>query len=285
MAMKKVKNTIPVYDICSLGGNSHKHGQVLIQSFAGYLKQHPNLCKAHGHTFYHILLFTKGGGYHTIDFEKIPVKKGEIYFMVPGQVHSWEFEGDVDGYIVNFDEELFRSFVADSRYLERFPFFSGNTTDGVVLLPAEQTSAGIELLQAAEQEIMAKAAFNTDKVCVLLLSLFIMIARTQNKTNTQPDKAHPSLLMLHNFRKLLGQYYHQYKLPKEYAAMLYVTPNHLNALCKDLQAKRELVNMDTGIADIAYKLGFADNSYFTKFFKKYAGITPEAFRSNWHNHS
>ena len=75
--------------------------------------------------------------------------------------------------------------------------------------------------------------------------------------------------------------------------MLYVTPNHLNALCQDLlgksagevirerillEAKRQLVNASAGIADVGYDLGFTDNSYFTKFFKKYTGTTPEAFR-------
>ena len=45
-----------------------------------------------------------------------------------------------------------------------------------------------------------------------------------------------------------------------------------------LEAKRQLVNLDERIAGIGYYLGFTDNSYFTKFFKKYTGITPETFR-------
>ncbi|WP_242692211.1 helix-turn-helix domain-containing protein [Aridibaculum aurantiacum] len=75
--------------------------------------------------------------------------------------------------------------------------------------------------------------------------------------------------------------------------MLYVTPNHLNALCKDvtgrpagelirdrvlLEAKRLLINAKMSISEIALELDFTDNSYFTKFFKKYEGVTPEVFR-------
>ena len=75
--------------------------------------------------------------------------------------------------------------------------------------------------------------------------------------------------------------------------MLHVTPNYLNARCNELlgkpagavirerillEAKRQLVNRDAGIAGIGYDLGFTDNSYFTKFFRKYTGLTPEAFR-------
>jgi AraC-like DNA-binding protein len=96
-----------------------------------------------------------------------------------------------------------------------------------------------------------------------------------------------------NFRQLIETNYREKKLTKEYAAMLYVTPNHLNALSKDvtglsagelirdrilLEAKRLLINAQINISQIAAELGFIDNSYFTKFFKKYVGFTPEIFR-------
>jgi len=51
-----------------------------------------------------------------------------------------------------------------------------------------------------------------------------------------------------------------------------------------LEAKRLLVNLDLTITNIAGKLNFADNSYFTKFFKKYTGQTPEDFRKNTLSH-
>ncbi|WP_261387646.1 helix-turn-helix domain-containing protein [Chitinophaga pinensis] len=40
------------------------------------------------------------------------------------------------------------------------------------------------------------------------------------------------------------------------------------------------MNKDSTISEIAYQLGFADNSYFTKFYKKYTGQTPEEFRKS-----
>ena len=45
-----------------------------------------------------------------------------------------------------------------------------------------------------------------------------------------------------------------------------------------LEAKRLLVNVDMGIAEIAYKLSFTDHAHFTKFFKKETGETPDEFR-------
>ena len=103
-------------------------------------------------------------------------------------------------------------------------------------------------------------------------------------------------VLLRNFRKLIDQHYLSIRLPKEYADLLYVTPNHLNALCHDLlgktagelirdrillEAKRLLTNANMTIAEISYTLNFQDNSYFNRFFKKYAGVTPDEFRKQF----
>lgn len=231
--MQKVKDTIPVYDICSLSGDRHQHEEVIAERFADYLKVHPNLHKAHGHSFYHLVLFTKGAGYHTIDFKRFQVQAGELYFMVPGQVHSWSFEGEVDGYVVNFSEALFQSFLADHQYLERFAFFSGDTSEQIMLLDAGARQEASALLEQIVREVKSPEPLYQDAVRLQLLMLFIVAARNHTTDKTSGDKAQPNLLVLQNFRKLLNQYYTQYKLPKEYAAMLYVTPNYLNALCKD----------------------------------------------------
>jgi AraC-like DNA-binding protein len=86
------------------------------------------------------------------------------------------------------------------------------------------------------------------------------------------------------------------RLPREYAALLYITPNHLNAVCRQmlnksagevirermlLEIKRWLVNAEISISEIADKLSFQDNSYFSKFFKKYEGMTPEEFKKSF----
>lgn len=288
--IKKVKNTIPVYDMPSLQEVENREKPVIALPFAEYLKIHPNLHSAHRHTFYHILLFTKGGGYHTIDFERFEVVPGQIYFMIPGQVHSWNFEGEVDGYIINFSSHLFASFLLNAGYPEQFPFLQGIAKDSVISIPPAYQPE----IQGYFRQIVAEAGgdreWSNDMICAQLVTLFIAVSRCGTMPQVRTAQNH---LILFNFRKLINEHYTQMRLPKEYAALLYITPNHLNALCNDLlgmsagevirerillEARRLLVNMDTSISEIAYRLNFADNSYFTKFFKKYAGMTPEDFR-------
>lgn len=82
----------------------------------------------------------------------------------------------------------------------------------------------------------------------------------------------------------------------DYAKRLSVTPNHLNKSIKLVtgesstsllskikltEAKYLLFMADLSITDIADKLGFDDSSYFSRFFKKHAGISPMEYRRKY----
>ena len=277
----------PVYDICNIDNSSAQRG-LMIENFSSYLEKHyQQLHKPHRHSFYHLVLFTKGSGTHTIDFVTFPVKPGQIYFMIPGQVHSWHFEGEVDGYIVHFNESLFTTFLRDGQYLEQFSFFSGNSEDGVINLSAGVYTAAVGLFASIIREGQP-----LDLIRLRLLELFITVEQSST-TKTEKNIPLQKLSVVKNFRQLIDAKFRTLKLPKEYAELLHVTPNYLNALCQDLlgktagdlirdrvtlEAKRLLVNADLTVSEIAYELNFADNSYFTRFFRKHTGVTPEEFR-------
>jgi AraC family transcriptional regulator, transcriptional activator of pobA len=288
------KVSIPVYDICSIDQRTQK--DLLIERFGSYLEKHYyNLHRPHRHSFYHLVLFTKGKGSHTIDFEKFPVQPYQIYFMIPGQVHSWHFENGVEGYIVHFNEELFTSFLQNGHYLERFPFFRGNSADSVCLLPTASHHQVTALFEAMLEEVKEGKEQNLDMIRLKLLELFIAVERSCHYKNVRhiPQQ---KMQLLKSFQHLIDKHFRTIRLPREYAELLYVTPNHLNALCQDLlgktagdlirdrvllEAKRLLTNADLTVTEIAYDLNFQDNSYFNRFFKKNIGVTPDDFRKNF----
>jgi AraC family transcriptional activator of pobA len=290
-----MKKAFPVYDICSL--SDHQHDDLLISRFAPYLQKHQNLSMAHKHSFYHVVFFTEGGGTHAIDFKSFAVKPYQIYFMVPGQVHSWSFDGPVDGYIINFSASFFQSFLLRPDYLDNLPFFTGNVDDEVINLNTNLHRHVVDLFEQLVTESNHIGRMGMDLIKAMMLQLFILVARQgEGKQSLAPNY---NYTLLQSFRKLTDKSFATLKLPKDYAALLYITPNHLNAMCNDilgisagdvirnrviLEAKRLLVNLDLNITAIAGQLNFADNSYFTKFFKKHTGQTPEEFRKNALSH-
>ena len=288
-----VKDRFPVYDIGHLV--EFRQDDLVISQFAPYLKIHKNLQQAHKHTFYHLVFFTEGAGSQTIDFQKFEVKPHQIYFMVPGQVHNWAFEGKVDGYVVNFSPKFFQSFLLKPDYLEQFPFLSGNANEAIINIEANLRIKLIGLFEKLLNESIENQRTGLDMVRLLLLEVFILVSRTV--ITPQSKQVSPyNLTLLKNFKNLIETNYINSKLPKDYAELLYITPNHLNALCNDLlgipagevirnrvvlEAKRLLINPQLGITEVANHLNFADNSYFTKFFKKQTGVTPEEFRKQF----
>lgn len=290
------KAPLPVYDICTIDQRSQR--DLLIERFGPYLEKHyHNLHTPHRHSFYHLVLFIKGKGTHTIDFEQFPVKPYQIYFMSPGQVHSWHFEGGVDGYLVHFNEVLFTSFLQNGHYLERFSFFNGSSEDSVCQLPASVHNQVGGLFESLLEEVKEVRAQNLDMIRLRLLELFITVERS---CSSKKGRGVPSqkLTLLRSFQQLIDRHFRTFRLPKEYAELLYVTPNHLNALCQDLvgktagdlirdrvllEAKRLLTNAGMTVTEIAYDLNFQDNSYFNRFFKKNVGVTPEDFRKTFIN--
>jgi AraC-like DNA-binding protein len=291
------KSTIPVYDICSIDQKS-ANSNLLIERFGSYLEKHyENLHRPHRHSFYHFVLFTRGTGTHSIDFERFPLKPYQAYFMIPGQVHSWHFEGEVDGYIVHFNDTLFTSFLQDTHYLGRFHFFRGNTEGGVCQLPGTVHERVSNLFESMLHEVKEGGAQYLDMIRLRLMELFITVDRSctgENGIQVPQQK----LLLLRNFQQLIEKQFRSLRLPKEYADLLYVTPNHLNALTRDLlgktagdlirdrillEAKRLLINANLSVTEIAYDLNFQDNSYFNRFFKKQVGFTPDEFRKQFVN--
>lgn len=292
-----MQGAIPIYDICKL--SDFQQDDLLISRFGAYLQKHKDLFFPHKHTFYHLVLFTKGGGKHSIDFKTFDVIHYQIYFMIPGQVHSWNFEGEVDGYVIHFTLPFFQSFLLKNEYLEQFPFFSGLTDDAVIQIEPSLQQEIISLFENIITESENPARMGMDMIRTLLLQIFILLSRINTDNKEQQLPAY-NYTLLKTFQKLIEKNFATLKLPKDYAELLYITPNHLNAICNDLlgisagevirnrvllEAKRLLINLDLSVAEIGYRLNFSDNSYFTKFFKKYTGSTPEEFRKKTLNHT
>ncbi|ANH81992.1 AraC family transcriptional regulator [Niabella ginsenosidivorans] len=286
---------IPVYSIRSLQPEALQRSDFLAAPFALYLEQHyEHLHRPHRHSFYHMVLFTSGKGTHTVDFSRFEVQPFQVYCMTPGQVHSWHFTSAVTGYVVNFSEHFFRDFLLNPYYPERFSFFSGVVDECVFRLPEALHTRIVRLLEDVIRYAGGEAP-QQDMVRVWLLEVFLLMENGLTRRSTKAIPEQKKVLLQH-LRRLIDSNYKLMRLPKEYADLLYVTPNHLNALCRDLlgmtagelirnrvllEAKRLLTNVNMTVAEIAYELDFQDNSYFNRFFKKYEGITPDAFRNNF----
>jgi AraC-like DNA-binding protein len=276
-----------VLEQCTVSYKEDKH--FLADRLDVYLRNNNNLIFPHRHNFYQMVLFLSGEGSHEIDFKQYPIERGQIYCMGPGQVHSWMFKGNMTGFIVNFDIDYFKSLLIQPSYVDNLNLFS-SLNDGVFVLEDYQLG---EISNLFNQLIV----LNLEQTAIDLkrsLLLYILLRLDQAYSPKFPGQSVDyHLVLIKNFISLIDENFRELHLPKEYAELLFVTPNHLNSVCKEylgmqagevirnrimLEAKRLLILPDWTISQVAYELNFNDNSYFTKFFKKVEGKTPEEFR-------
>lgn len=278
---------IPVLEQCAVSYQQDKH--FLADRLEVYLSRNDNLVFPHRHNFYQFVLFVSGEGSHELDFKPYEIQPGQIYFMGPGQVHSWKFRSPMRGYIVNFDIDYFKSLLIQPDYIDHLTLYS-SLNEAVFVLDENQLQMIIPLLDQLVE--LTDGGMATDVKRSLLLHILLrMEACYTPKFPLKSVDYH--LVLIKNFIALVDMHYRKLHLPKEYGELLFVTPNHLNAVCKQylgqqagevirsrimLEAKRLLILPDWTISQVAYELDFNDNSYFTKFFKKIEGVTPEEFR-------
>jgi len=127
-----------------------------------------------------------------------------------------------------------------------------------------------------------------------LLDLILVYASSIYKVDESMLTKGKGHLLVKRFFQLLEENYQNNISVNEYASLLNITPNHLTQTVKQLsgktsndiidekqllEIKRLLIHTNLGVSEIANQLNFADQSYFTKFFKKKTGLTPLRFRS------
>jgi len=286
---------MPTYSICNLLGADRCMTEIIVTRLRDFVNAHQDIQFPHRHDFYQIVLFTRGSGRHSIDFQQFEVLPHQVYYMAPGQIHTWEFDADTEGYLVNFNESFFASMYQNPHYVREFPLFSNisgvsvNILDMTCCAEVEQTFA--EMLEEFEKG----GEYKMDLLRGLLTVILVRLSRVAPQSFKEGASKH-HLVLMRQFEKLIEQHFREKRLPKEYAEMMFMTPNHLNALTNNvlgksagdlirervlLEAKRLLANSDLLISQIAESLQFEDNAYFTRFFKKYLGTTPEGFRVSY----
>ena len=135
---------------------------------------------------------------------------------------------------------------------------------------------------------------------VLLKQLIIKSTRLYKKQNhLQPDDVeNENLDFIRKYSALVEKEFFSKHSVSDYAEMLNITPKNLhkkikiisdktpNELIKNrllLEAKRYLAHTDLSSKEIAYKLGYDDEAYFSRFFNKHSGNTPIQFRKLYRN--
>ena len=290
----KRNEKIPSYQITDIKKEKAFAVDFEFYRFEYFVTDIDHLTHPHRHDHFALFFVTGGKGCHLIDFKDYDLCKGRVFLIAPGQVHAWKKFAGVKGFVLLFTKEFF-TLTLQYKELRAYLFFNNIYKHAYLDLDTE-TAAHLQLLlKGIENEYQHQRTYSQNiirsYINIILFELTGIYEKSIPSTgghNSQDDK-------LRQFETLIEKNFKKYHLVADYASILHITPNYLNAICtrrkgkpageviRDriiLEAKRLLTHSDKTITQIAYDLGFEDNSYFGRFFRKYCHQTPAAFRDS-----
>jgi len=236
-----------------------------------------------------------GTGSVDVDAARIPFGPRSMLFCVPYQYLRFVPDHDVAGEVIEFHAnflciETFHAEVGCSGALFNDPY------GGPVLPLGEPAMAEVADLSARIGRELAEQGMAHEDVALAYLKVLLVVAAREKATGEEaggPGGAalrHPVLTSL---RELIEARYRTWHSPAEYAEALHMTPKtlgrvvreHLGTTLTDLirgrvltHAKWQLLHTLRPVKEIALEVGFADELYFSRLFKKATGVSPTYFR-------
>ncbi len=254
-----------------------------------------NLKFPHRHNCYNLIFITEGTGTHDIDFKKYEIKPNQLFFMDDCQVHEWDLH-NVKGFTLFFKKEFYE---VDEKalLLQSFPFYHHGDNDfPFVIFNQEAATKVTSIFEEILSEFKLKEPYSQQLIKVQLKTLLLHSLRFYKPLYGE-SSSDLNISKIRNFEKMIEIHFVQKKSVKDYADLLNITPNYLNAICNKttgksagelirkriiLEAKRHLTHTTLSISEMAFALGYKDCSYFIRVFKNETLQTPEEFRSSTH---
>jgi len=159
---------------------------------------------------------------------------------------------------------------------------------------SRHADALMPIFEAIEREASTFAEGQVAAGLSLVIALFVQIARISDSSQAATTLARSrKAAQIERFRTLLDESCRQRVQVETYAQRMGITAGQLSRLCREVlgmsaldainarvmhEAQRELVYSSLSIKQIADELGFDDEAYFGRFFKKQSGLRPTEFR-------
>jgi Response regulator containing CheY-like receiver domain and AraC-type DNA-binding domain len=270
----------------------------VVTAYEDSMRREPARLRPHYHGFFQASLLV-GTGRLMVDFREKTVRGHTLFFVSPGQVHTVRPGPDMHGTIVSFTREFFDAGSEDAaRLLLEFPFYFAGDAPAWLSLGKPDTDADsaslVDLFRRLQREQDESAPGAAEVIRSLLRILLVKAARLHSRRNPSTPKTTRAAVIVREFQLLVEKHFLQETALSAYARRLGVGVNHLNDVVREttgrsagehirqrrlLSAKRQLLHSELSVSEIGYRLGFKDPSYFSRFFRRYAGVAPGDFRT------
>lgn len=233
----------------------------------------------------------------TIHLSRISIKANDLTTVLPNSfIHIHHQSHDCRLYLIGFPRDLLKRNSSFSSFSSTISFLSSLIDNPVITL--KQNIANI-FTESAKTLIKINRStdvtLNEEFIAGILLTIFQGLSCLYSSASTlKPSFSRGEEIV----KRLIQHIIRDYKSERNvtyYADLLHVSPQHLSTTVKKVagrtitdiiaslvvtDAQAKLKSTDMSVQEIAYSLNFPDISFFGKYFKRYAGVSPKQYRES-----
>ena len=246
--------------------------------------------------YYSLIWIKKGSGVAKVDFTEYAFTHDTMFAITPYQPFMFIEKEKLEGVVLNFHPDFFCIHKHNEQVACNGVLFN-NIYNPPMMCVHSDTRNGFESLISQMMVEVQKSDLAQYELLVSYLKIFLINA-SRSKVDQQPeilamvpDISEP--FKLQKLKNLIETHYKTKHSASEYAELLNISPkalakitkNHFNKTLTNLiseriiiEAKRELYLTNKSVKEIAYALGYDDEHYFSRFFKKKMDISPTLYR-------
>ncbi len=254
-----------------------------------YAGHHPNVfTKPHRLHFNAVIYISEGYGEHHIDHKVYRFNPGTIMFISRHQIHHFDFNPDVKGYVIPFDDNMLHLGNDDPcRIKIKLAFEEVNFINNL------DQDYGFYFEQLWQEFNHYQDVVSSEIIRSIMRTLMLKTLLRYYQSLSQSQSRSPGALELMQLKELIETHYKSCRKVADYAGMMGKTTKKINSIAKEnsgrtakeliddrvmLEAKRLLAYTQYSIVDIALILGFNEATNMTKFFRRHTELTSKEFR-------
>lgn len=246
--------------------------------------------------YYSLIWIKEGDGSLKADFSEYSFSESTLLSFSPYQPFMLNADRKLKGVVIHFHPDFFCILKHHKEVACDGVLFNNIYTPPMVNVD-DETQPNLNMIIDQLSIEMQKPALAQYELLISYLKIFLITAsrlKTEQQSENQTGNVRSEEpFVLVNLKNYIESHFKTKHSASDYADMLAMTPKalskltktHLNKTLTDLiaeriiiEAKRELYLTHKTVKEIAYELGYNDEFYFSRFFKKNVDVSPQLYR-------
>lgn len=289
MHVPSTRPQIPIYSLTPDEATGNE--QFRVYNYQGTLPDQSDLLIPHRKDYYLLVFVRRAGSRQWIDTTPYVLRDNTIYFTGPDQVIVKEGFTQLWSTGIAFTNAFLS--LQENASSSKLPLLQNPHHVHELLL----TEADVPVVENLLTNITAEYHSPGEWQQRMLSAYFTVLLTYLSRLYTAQFRENPpsaDKLLLSTFQAKIDECFRERREVSDYASLLHLSAGHLSEVVKRqsgkpaikhiheriiLEARRLLFHTNDSLKEIAFDLGFADASYFTRFFKRETGLTPADYRN------